>query len=379
MVFKMNTNLTSRNYLRLSHFIVNGKYSLSIAEINVILTLLTAIRKEDEDFKNYSFTLAEFNEKTAKNMTSNEFKKVVISLSTKPISIDISNKKWEVFNWFSYFNYESGMINCRFDKALKPYLLMIAKRFVMSELKTLLVMRSSYSKRIYLLLKEYSKIGKRVFKVEELQEILDVPNSHKTHYNKFKTSVLQKAETDINKFSDLEVKLFEKKRLRKIVEISYSIKKNHTDLKAFISYIRELYVNELLFYSKKNRPIKCSEKGLLYYSDNNASINKKEAQKLWEYLHENRENLYIFKSNFDEIKKMLYLDNIESFKHYIQENFAHKEIIKLKQNDKIIAISIFPNGKLYDMSGEAVSDVDKVWDILYEMGKNGRFEVGEKE
>jgi plasmid replication initiation protein len=57
---------------------------------------------------------------------------------------------------------------------------MIAKRFVMSELKTLLAMRSSYSKRIYLLLKEYSKIGKRVFKVEELQEILDVPNSHKT-------------------------------------------------------------------------------------------------------------------------------------------------------------------------------------------------------
>jgi len=72
------------------------------------------------------------------------------------------------------------------------------------------------------------------------------------------------------------------------------------------------------------------------------------------------------------------LDNIEHFKNYIQENFAHKEIIKLKQNDKIIAVSIFPNGKLYDMSGEAFTNVDKVWDILYEMGKNGRFEVGEK-
>jgi len=60
------------------------------------------------------------------------------------------------------------------------------------------------------------------------------------------------------------------------------------------------------------------------------------------------------------------------FKHYIQKNFAHKEIIKLKQNDKIIAISIFHNGKLYDMSGEAISDVDNVWDILYEMGKSWR-------
>jgi hypothetical protein len=372
----MDTDLTNRNFLRLSHFIVNGKYSLSIAEINVILTLLTAINKEDEDFKDYSFTLAEFNTKTDKNMTSTEFKKVVISLSTKPISIDIS-KKWEVFNWFSYFKYENGMIGCRFDKALKPYLLMIAKRFVLSELKTLLAMRSSYSKRIYLLLKEYAKIGKRVFNVEELQEILDTPNSHKTHYNKFKTSVLQKAETDINKFSDLEVKLFEKKRLRKVVEISYSIKKNHTDLKAFISYIRELYINELLFYTQDNKPLKCSQKGLLYYADNNESINKKEAQKLWEYLHENRESLYIFKSSFDNEKKSSYLDNIEIFKRHIQKNFAHKKIVKLKKNNKLLEVSIFPNGNLYDMSGEPLSEIDKVWDILYGLGEDGRFGVGE--
>ena len=367
----MDTDLTNRNFLRLSHFIVNGKYSLSVAEINVILTLLTAIKKEDEDFKDYSFTLAEFNEKTDKNMTSTEFKKVVLSLSTKPISIDIS-KKWEVFNWFSYFKYEKGMIDCRFDKALKPYLLMIAKRFVLSELKTLLAMRSSYSKRIYLLLKEYAKIGKRSFEVEKLQEILDVPNSHKTHYNKFKTSVLQKAETDINKFSDLEVKLFEKKRLRKVVEISYTIKKNHTDLKAFIGYIRELYTNELLFYTQDNRPLKCSQKGLLYYADTNESINKKEAQKLWEYLHENRENLYIFKNSSHD-KKSSYLDNIESFKKHIQENFAHKKIVKLKKDDKILEISIFPNGNLYDMSGEPLSDVDSVWEILYGLGVDGRF------
>ena len=331
MVLKMDTDLTNRNYLRLSHFIVNGKYSLSISEINVILTLLTAIKKEDEEFKDYSFSLAEFNDKTDKNMTSKEFKKVVTSLSTKPISIDISNKKWEVFNWFSYFTYENGMIGCRFDKALKPYLLMIQKRFVMSELKTLLAIRSGYSKRIYLLLKEYNKIGKRVFKVNELQEILNVPNSHKTHYNKFKTSVLLKAETDINKFSDIEVKLFEKKRLRKVVEVSYSIKKNHTALKAFIGYIRELYVNDLLFYTKENRPLKCSKEGLLYYSDNNQSINKEKAQKLWEYLHENRENLCVFRANSNELQKTIYLSTIENFKLYMQKNFAHKKIITLKK------------------------------------------------
>lgn len=375
----MDKDLTNRNYLRLSHFIVNGKYSLTIAEINVILTLLTAIKKEDEEFKDYSFTLAEFNAKTEKNITSTEFKKVVVSLSSKPISLDISNKKWEVFNWFSYFKYEDGMISCRFDKALKPYLLMIAKRFIMSELKTLLAMRSSYSKRIYLLLKEYAKIGKRVFNVEELQEILNVPNSHKTHYNKFKTSVLLKAQNDINKFSDLEVKLSEKKRLRKVVEISYSIKKNHTDLKAFISYIRELYTNELLFESKEKRGLKCSTKGLLYYADNNENINKKEAQKLWEYLHENREKLYIFKSNIENIKEQLYLSSMRNFQNYLTDNFVHKKLIDLKRKDgkAIISISIFPNGKLYDMSGEILDDntILEIWKTIYILAKKDELKI----
>ena len=124
---------------------------------------------------------------------------------------------------------------------------------------------------------------------------------------------------------------------------------------------------------KENRPLKCSEKGLLYYADTNVSINKKEAQKLWEYLHENRENLYIFKSSFDMEKKSSYLDNIESFKQHIQKNFAHKKIVKLKKDNKFLEISIFPNGNLYDMSGEPLNEVDRVWEVLYELGGDGRF------
>ena len=41
-----------------------------------------------------------------------------------------------------------------FDADLKPYLLGIKERFVISDLRMMLLMKSSYSKRIYLLLKE---------------------------------------------------------------------------------------------------------------------------------------------------------------------------------------------------------------------------------
>ena len=300
----MNTDLTDRNYSRQSHLIVNAKYALTPSEINLILTLLTAIKKEDKDFKDYKFTLSEFNEKTKKSMTTKDLNNTVKSLMSKPLEIYVSENKWKIFHWFSYFECDDSLITCRFDKALKPYLLEIKDRFVISDLRMILPMRSSYSKRIYLLLKEYSKIGMRTFNVEELQSILKVPKSLK-NYADFKRKVLKRAEADINKFTDLEVSFTEKKRGRKVVEITYTIKKNHADLKAFIGYIRELYANTLLYHTKDGRPIKCSDKGLLYYSDNMENINKKESIKLWEYLHENQARLTCFQGNlFDEEEVM---------------------------------------------------------------------------
>jgi len=298
----MNTNLTDRNYSRQSHLIVNSKYALTPSEINLILTLLTAIKKEDKDFKDYEFTLANFNEKTSKKLTSSDLKASIKGLMSKPLEIEESPTNWEIFHWFSYFRYKDGLITCRFDKRLKPYLLEIKERFVIADLRMILPMRSSYSKRIYLLLKEYSKIGMRTFNVEELQDILKVPKSLK-NYADFKRKALKKAEADINKFTDLEIKITEKKRGRKVIEITFIIKKNNTDLKAFIGFIRELYVNEILYYTKEGRPLKCSDKGLLYYSDTMENINKRESMKLWEYLHENKEKLTCFQKNlFDEEK-----------------------------------------------------------------------------
>jgi len=192
--------------------------------------------------------------------------------------------------------------------------------------------------------------------------------------------VLKRAETDINKFTDLEVSFTEKKLGRKVVEITYTIRKNTTDLKTFIKVIREAYINQILHYTKDNRPIKCSAKGFLYYGDEDKSfIDSKEAQKLWEYLHENRKELYLFGQSLKEAKNDAILSSLEFFKIYIQDNFPYKKIIELRKKniDKIISISIFPNGKLFDMSGEDLEseEITKIWDILYSSAKKGKLEI----
>ncbi len=54
---------------------------------------------------------------------------------SKPIEIQKNTNKWEIINWFSYFKYDNGIITCRFDKRLKPYLLDIKKLFLISDLR----------------------------------------------------------------------------------------------------------------------------------------------------------------------------------------------------------------------------------------------------
>jgi plasmid replication initiation protein len=376
----MKSDLKERNYTSQSHLIVNAKYIFSNSEIDMILTLLTAIGQEDKDFKDYVFTLAEFNKKTNKSTTTKELKHTIKGLMSKTIEINTTSNGWKIFNWFSYFQFEKGVITCRFDKELKPYLLEIQKRFVVSDLRMLLKIKSSYSKRIYLLLKEYSKIGKRTFEVENIQEILKVPKSF-TVYSEFKKKVLKRAEIDINKFTDLEVKLIEKKRGRKVVEVSYSIKKNQVDLKSFISIVREMYVNKILYHTKENRPIMCSEKGFLYYADMNEYINKKESQKLWEYLHEHRKDLECYeKFNEKDAIKRLMLSDFYIFVKYMRENYTNQDVMKAisSETQKEMMVSISFTGDLYDKIEEDYFDRaqnQNLWNMMYNLAKQGKLKI----
>ena len=283
------TDLTERNYTRQQSVIINARYALTRAEIDIILVLLTAIHKEDKDFKDYKFTIKDLELKTGRQWNSKQLKDTVKSLFGKPLELPRDDGEWEIVGWFSSFKYShDGLITCRFDKALKPYLVDIQGRMILGDVRHLLPMKSSYSKRVYLLLKEYSKFGIRKFQTEELMEILKVPKSL-LRYSQFKQKILDRVEQDINKYTDLKVSFDEKKVRRKVTEITFHIKKNDEDLKTFIEHIRENHTNVLLWTTKNKIEIQCSEHGLLYNKKNNKTFDKETAQKLWEEMHKHRE------------------------------------------------------------------------------------------
>lgn len=310
------SGLLERNYVRHAPEIINGKYSFTKNESDLVCALLTTINKDDEDFKTYTFTKAELEEKLGIKFHSVQLKANAKSLMSKILSVQKSENKWTFFSWFSYFDYDNGIITCRFDKAMKPYLINL-KQFILSDIRLLIQIQSDYSRRIYLLLKERSKFGDRKILIENLYTILEVPKSYR-NYGKFKQGILERAIKDINKFTDLEIKnlgtkenpiWFEEfKQIRKVEAITFHFKKNLNDLKSFIQYIRETHANEALYTLQNGRTLKCSDKGLLYYSDAPMEwLDEKKAFKMWETLHENRERLHYLQANLFDFEEKLKL------------------------------------------------------------------------
>lgn len=284
--------------------LINARYKLNPIESKLILSIIGLVRKEDEDFKTYTIPLSNFNFLTD-NGHHSRLKSSCKAIMKKPIEI-FENDEWEIFNWFSYIKYskKDSAILCRFDKALKPYLLDLGGHYKGYILENILSLQSEYSIRIYELLNQYRKIGKRKFDLEELQELLQVPKSYKS-YGQFKRFILEQAKKELEEHTDLIFEYEVIKPSRKVEGVEFFIFPNDpTDDKAsrqkilmkWIEKIRKEYVNEILIYHpKKKANIRVSQKGMLYL-DNGDSIDSKKAMELWQWLFDNKDKLEINKA-----------------------------------------------------------------------------------
>ncbi len=207
--------------------LVNAKYKLNTSEMKFILTAMTQLdSKNDEVLKEYEIKVSDLEKKLQAEQNETRLKQFAKKLMSKPLEVPTKDG-WIIANWFSDIEYIRGQakFKVRFSEKLKPYLLQLKERFVAYNLKYILPLTSTYSVRIYQLLKEYEKLTKRYFTVEELQDILQVPKSYKI-YNRFKEKILKVAERELLEHTDIYFTIEEEKEGRKVSRLIFKIHKN---------------------------------------------------------------------------------------------------------------------------------------------------------
>lgn len=211
-----------------SNKLIEAKYSLTLGEQRILLSVIAMIQPEDEDFRDYGVSLDEicrFLGVKNKNWRP-ECQKITDRLRRRPLDIR-ENGKYIQTNWISrasYFDEETSMVYIRFDPSLKPYLIQLKREFTQASLSTVLQLKSVYATRIYLLLKQYRSVGKRALGLEEMREMLGIEKDQYAKYHDFKKRVILAAQRELDRKTDIGFEFEEQKEGKGVVGIVFHIR-----------------------------------------------------------------------------------------------------------------------------------------------------------
>jgi plasmid replication initiation protein len=210
-----------------SNHLVEARYKLTTLEQKLILMMVSHIQPDDIDFKRYVFPLKDISEFLGISYKSIYDDIIVVCrrLMKRILTIHKPTSILDI-HWVSSAEYFMGEVSLTFHPDLKPYLLQLKNKFISYTPDMLKQIKSSYSIRLYELLKQYERIGKRYFLIPELRDILGIRKDEYQRYYNFKIKVLDRAMNEINKNTDITISYIEVKKHKTTTGIEYIINSN---------------------------------------------------------------------------------------------------------------------------------------------------------
>ena len=230
--------LTKREYLVVkgNELIQKNRFELSLTEqktVAFICSMIKPIEANGVPFQlEYEFNIRDYckvcgiDYDAGKNYK--DVKTTLQKLSDRSMWLTFpENPNEEVLcRWLSKVrtNKKSGIAHIKLDEDLVPYLFDLGQRFTQYQLYNILAMKSSFSVRIYELMKSYAFQGLHIFGIDELKRLLMV-DGLKTYanFNNFRTKVLDKAQEEINGLTDIHIYYEPITKGRKVIRVKFRI------------------------------------------------------------------------------------------------------------------------------------------------------------
>jgi len=228
--------------------LINAKYNLTRTQAKFIAFMASRIDKDDMDFFTYSMKLNDMlGMLNIDRVNWKHLGKTLKELQTKLIIIQDNDEVIEATALLSYFKItiKDEIVEYRFDKAMKPFLLQLKSNFTKLSLEKIFNFDSQYTIRMYEIIEQRANIVKKYsnkhllsFEIDlnELKEILVgeyeikkdkivIPKSY-NRYSQFKQKVLNIAYNELKEKGDYYFEFDEIKYSRKVEKISFHIKTN---------------------------------------------------------------------------------------------------------------------------------------------------------
>ncbi len=213
--------------------LIEARYRLSTNEQKIIKILISLIRKDDEEFKEYTLSVLDIAKilNIKRKDIYKELDLMAERLLVRILRFRNENGEYVKTTWLSSSKYKDGIIKLSFDPSLKPLLLQLKKHFTQYELGNIINLRSSYAIRIYELCKQYCNTRQkgRVFYIDELKEILGIEKEKYKIFRDLKNRVLLPSQKELKEKTDLFFTWEEIRQGRKCVAVRIAIEKEEKE------------------------------------------------------------------------------------------------------------------------------------------------------
>jgi len=301
----------NKNNLVVKHkdLIWEARYRLSELGLKVVAILISMIKINDEDFKEYHLRINDL-----KELIHSDSKKVYeyVDIMTNELMSNPFKIGDEKFNWVYYAKYHRGenYVILKIAPELKTHLLKIKEKFVKYNIINILPLKSAYVIRLYELLKSelseytyYNKSKSLIFElnISWLREHFQIPKSYQ-YSSHIKKLIIDKAQKQFKEKTDITFTYKEQKIGRKVDRLIITVKENSkgssdymATKRAFIEHIRDNYVNKILIqtkdkYTKETVLISVAKDGTLYNQKTTETYTAKQGNILWDWLYDLAKN-----------------------------------------------------------------------------------------
>lgn len=257
--------LESNRILMKNNMLVKARYSLSLIENRVFLSMLYKLQKKSDGVLTCSISHSEFKDiiKFKQKNTVKGILEVLEDLRKKPIYFkeEKKNKKgnlWGAYGFINGYEYddELGIFNIeaseKIHNLLKEYLKM---GYTPVNVQIWLSLNNSYAQRFYDLLRLWSGTKDTInYKLDEIKELLMLEDKY-SKYNDFKRRVILPAIKELNETGYFEIDIKENKVGRKVDSIDFYIK----DLDKRKYFTKDEIIKEITGIELEEVAITCDE------------------------------------------------------------------------------------------------------------------------
>jgi plasmid replication initiation protein len=212
-----------------SNKLIEASYRLTLQEQRLILACIGQIdsrndlTKQDE-FKVSAKDFSAFSNTPLKN-AYRDLKEAAENLFERRLTFHSpSSDKTLVARWVSSIEYNEGegCIELCFAQRILPLISQIKGHFTKYKLEHVSNLSSVHAIRIYEMCLQYLKIGERSFEINEIKKTLGLDGQY-PEFKDFNKRVLRPSVEQINKYTDIKIRLNPVRKNRKIVSLEFEI------------------------------------------------------------------------------------------------------------------------------------------------------------